>query len=400
LLAAATIVVLIRGLSTQEYAFVTLFLAIAWLISSGVAGGISMRYLRERSEQVSRGTPAAEAASFFGALVKTVLLIALLGAVGLPLGLLVDLGASTAGSLALGALAVAYAIGLGAVELAILHQQAHRRFLVAGCFGLSRSAVLLGVAIVVTTRSPVSTVQLAMWLVGGLALIAIAAIVPILIREARAGSMSAAGLRFTREERWLSLYYLGAAGFAHVDALVAGALLEDPEVAALGAAMRYLALVLGAIPALNAMLKVRTSQVDIVDSVDNQRRIVVGWLRRAVLPAAAIFGIAAAASPFVIDYVDGGRYPNSQVVFQIFLIIPLAVYVTLPAVNVLMAQRRFALLAGVQGSALLLNLVGDAAIAPYYGITGIAVVSATVYVLLEAVTVAASLGAGQRKRAL
>ena len=139
--------------------------------------------------------------------------------------------------------------------------------------------------------------------------------------------------------RWLTLYYASAAGFAYVDLLVAGALLDEREIATLGVSLRYLSLILGAMPALGAILRVRTSQMDVVDSPERQREMLAGWLRRCWRPCVAIFAAGLALAPLAIPLIDGGRYPDSRLVTQVLLATALAAYLTAPAVSICSSPR-------------------------------------------------------------
>jgi O-antigen/teichoic acid export membrane protein len=87
--------------------------------------------------------------------------------------------------------------------------------------------------------------------------------------------------------------------------------------------------------------------------------------------------------PVVIPQVDGGEYPDSVPVLQIFLATALGAYLTAPSVSILMAQRRYGFLAGVYIAGLLVNLVGDVAVAPRFGVVGMALVSSAVYVAID-----------------
>jgi O-antigen/teichoic acid export membrane protein len=190
---------------------------------------------------------------------------------------------------------------------------------------------------------------------------------------------------------WLSFYYVVAAGFAYVDVMVAAALLDESQVATLGAALRYLAIILAAIPALGAVLRVRTSQSDLVDSPSKQRAMVVRWFRRSTVPTALLVGGAILLAPIAIPVVDGGRYPDSIPVLQIFLVTAFSAYVLAPGPSMLMAQRQYVALAAIYGVGLTLNAVGDVAVAPVFGVVGIAVVSSLIYVAMDVVTVVWSL---------
>jgi O-antigen/teichoic acid export membrane protein len=294
----------------------------------------------------------------------------------------IGLGSEFGGGAELIIFSTAFAVGYALAELAIAHYQAERRFVAAGALSVLRAAGLLAASFLVfaTTRSVTS---ISLWFVAATLLIGSVAAAPI----ARESLAAHAGRRlvswFDREETWLSLYYVAAAGFAYVDVMVASALLDQKQVATLGAALRYLAIALGAIPALGAVLRVRTAQVDLIDSLPNQRAMLVSWFHRTTLPAALMVGITALLAPLVIPQIDGGKYPGSIVVFQIFLATALSAYLTAPSVSILMAQRRYFALAGIYSLGLLMNLVGDIVVAPSFGVTGIAVVSTVVYVSID-----------------
>ena len=197
-------------------------------------------------------------------------------------------------------------------------------------------------------------------------------------------------LRFEHEESWLSLYYLAAAGFAYVDVLVASALLDQEQVASFGASLRYLAIVIAAIPSLGAILRVRTAQADMIDSHEAQRGMILGWMRAGALPVAVGTLVLVALSPWAIPILDGGRYPGSITVFQIFLATAASSYLSAPAVSVMMAQRRYRALALMFLVGLSVNLLGDVLVARRFGVVGIAIVSSSVYVALDlAMTVTA-----------
>lgn len=398
-LAAVTVLVLIRGLPVATYAYTTLLLTLAQFAGSAAGGGIRLRYLREEAERFSRwgGTSSDPGGVFASSLVKSTVLLAVVGACALPIALATGVGTTAGGAPLLVLSATAFAAGFSAAELAIVHHQARRRFLAAGRIRLARSAALLAAAALAVLSSD-DVLVVSAWLVGSMALVGVVAAVPLL-RPALARGGRRLRLALGGEERWLSLYYLTSAGFAYVDLMVAGAVLGEEDVASLGASVRYLAVVMAAMPALGAVLRVRTAQVDVVDSPAAQRAMVVAWLRRAALPAAAVVGAAILLAPVLVPEVDGGRYPGSIAPLQILLLTAASAYVTAPAVNVLMSQRRYALLAGIFGAGLAVNLAGDVAVAPAYGITGIAVVSAACYVAVDAVATALSLRTTTRRSA-
>jgi O-antigen/teichoic acid export membrane protein len=389
-LGAITVVVLIRGLSVSSYAYTTLFLTFAQFAGSAATGGVRTRYVREEAERFSRGGPENPTGAFADTWLKGTLLIVAIGICALPLAAAIGFGSQVGGSASLIVFATCLSFGFCAVELAMVHYQARRRFFTAGALKVLRAGVLLGVAFAITLTSQ-NVLAMSLWFIGGIAGVGLITAGPIARRSFRAATQFRGLPRFKGEEMWLSFYSVAAAGFAYVDVMVAGALLTKHQVATLGAALRYLAIVLGAMPALGAVLRVRTSQADLVDSPERQQTMVLHWIRRATLPGGLLVGIAVLLAPLLIPAIDGGRYPGSIAALQIFLVAALSAYLTAPATNMLLAQRRYPALASIFGTGLVLNLIGDIAVAQRFGVIGIAIVSTSVYVAIDVAVVVRSL---------
>ena len=381
-LAAVTVVVFIRGLSVAGYAYTTLFLTFAQFAGTAASGGVRTRYLREQAERFSRVGGDGPRRAFIESLVKGTLLVVVLGLCGAPIAAAAGIDAGGAGGITFVFAGTGFAVGIAALELTVAHYQAIRRFFAAGVFRVIRAAVLLAAAFAITQTSG-SVASISAWLVGSMVAVGLFGAVRVLGNTASTPLRHLHLARFDREEVWLTLYYVASAGFAYVDVMVAGALLHKKEVATLGASLRYLAVVLAAIPALGAILRVRTSQVDLVDSLANQRAMVISWFRRATVPAALLVAVGIVLAPTVIPVIDGGRYPESIRTLQVFLITALSAYLFAPVANILMAQRRYLMLAAIYGAALAVNLVGDIAVARPFGVVGIAIVSTAVYVATD-----------------
>jgi O-antigen/teichoic acid export membrane protein len=388
-LSAASLVVLIRGLGASAFAFVTLFLIFAQFLASAAGGGVRLRYLRHEAERISRdqGQPAV---SFAMALVTSSVLVAAIALAFLPI-VYFFVNVPAAGT-PIGLLLYSFGFGIGsaAIELAVAHYQARKRFRLAGAIGVLRAAALLAVSIAVVAADASGPPELPLWFVGGMVALGLLATWPILRRHDPPPVKEPLRdrLLITAEEGWLTVYVLAAAGFAYVDVIVASMFLTSVDIATLGATLRYLAIALAAIPAIGAVLRVRVSQFDVVDSGETQRRLVLAWLRFTALPGVIMLAVLIALTPFVIPLIDGGRYPGSIVAFQIFVPLVVIAYMTEPGPNVLMAQKRYAMLALLFGLALAINFVGDLIVAPHWGVPAIALVSSSCFVAMRiAVTV-------------
>jgi O-antigen/teichoic acid export membrane protein len=391
-LSAVSVVVLIRGLSTSAFAFVTLFLIFAQFLASAAGGGVRIRYLRREAERISRGQ-SQSSASFVMALLGGSVLVAAIALAFLPIAYFFVNVPAAGTPIGLVLYSIGFGIGLAAIELTAAHYQARKRFRLAGAIGVLRAAALLAVSIAVVAADARRPPELPLWFIGGMLVLGILATGPILRRRDPPPIKGALRERLllTAEEGWLTVYFLAAAGFAYVDVIVASMFLSSLEIATLGATLRYLAIALAAIPAIGAVLRVRVSQADVVDSGETQRRLVLAWIRSTALPGVILLAVLITLTPFVIPLIDSGRYPGSIIAFQIFVPLVVFAYMTEPGPNVLMAQNRNATLALLFGLALTLNFVGDLIVAPHWGVPGIALVSTGCFIAVRAAVTLCSL---------
>lgn len=374
------VVILIRQLPTDAYAYVVVFLAVGQFLGSSATGGIRMLYLRNEAERISRGTD--EAISGFGscALTQTVMVVAV-ALLGLTIAATAGIGAS-GDRLSLAGTAALFAFGMSATELAIARKQAHLRFASAGSIAVARSGLLLVVALF-TYLGVRSGPIIALYSAVAVAILGLAVTTVAAWREAAPVRLHFRTWVFGHETGWLTVYYVGSASFATIDVFLIAALLGPSDVASYGAAQRYQAVVLGALPALIAVFRVRTSQLDVVDSPGAQRRILMDWIRRLTVPALVSVALIAIAAPFLVPLANGGRYPDAVPIFELLMVAAIATYLVTPAPSLLMAQRRFRLLAGLLGITVLANAVADVLMAKTVGIFGLVGVAVAIDLVLS-----------------
>jgi len=380
-ISALMTVVLIRFLAVSDYAFLVVFLAVGQFAGSAATGGLRMLYVRTEAERVARGTDTE--LPFGAVLAGGLAIIVAVALVGLLAAEVAGLG-SLAERLYFVGLCIAYAVGQATVDLVSYHHQASLGFAKGGFVNIGRNLCLLVAAVVVGAALGASGPVTAAALATASVVAGVAASARVFLSSPAQRRIRGTHLGFSRESSWLTMYSLVAAGFATVDVFIVALILDQKDVASFGAAQRYYAVALGAVPALEAVMRVRTAQPDIVESAVAQTSTLTLWVRRSALPLALlVIALAILARP-VIPLIDHGRYPQSIPVFQVLLVGVFAYYLTLPAVNLLMAQRRFALLACAFATAFVANAVGDFVLGPSLGIVAIAAVATTVLVLLTA----------------
>ncbi|MBS1863404.1 MAG: hypothetical protein JSS68_17030 [Actinobacteria bacterium] len=392
---ALATVFFIRALGTSSFAYLVLFLNIGQFAGAALTGGIRMRYMRTEAERVSRGDE--EATGFGLAIAASLLLVLAIGTLAIA-GVAIAGGAGVGSSLLFVALTAAYTAGYAVVELGVYHHQAHLSFARAGWIGVGRGGALIVVGIAALAGFVDAGAVTAAAVAGATCLVGAIVCVPLL--RSGAGSLFGAGVsrEFGRESGWLTLYYLASAGFAYADIFIVAGFLNDDAVASYGAALRYIAIVMGPLPSLLAVMRVRTSQSDLIDSAAAQVHMLRNWMRQSILPVSALIGIAAVAAPFAIPLVDGGRYPDSVPIFEFMLVPALINYATLPSSGLLMSQKRYPLLAAIYTALLAIQLIAAGGIATVAGVVAVAAVACGVGAI-EPVVVAIVAGRLARRAA-
>jgi len=371
-MSALTLIVLLRSLSVGDFAFIVLLLYAGQFLGSAVTGGIRLRYMRLEAERVSRGHE--KPSTFHATLLNGTALILAAAILGLVGATVLNVGNATDRLIFLG-LGTGYTLANATIEMTIFHYQAQLAFLKAGAIQASRNAVQLVLALGAPIGLYESGAEVGLVLTIGVSCVALIVAVPLAL-STRGSKEDRVGYR--KETAALTLYSLVSASWAYRDLFLVAALLNDEAVAAYGAALRYVSIIMGPVPALVSVLRVRTAQQDIIDSNEAQIEMMVRWAKQSALPTFAILSVAAIAAIWAIPILDGGRYPQSVPIFQILLPMSFAQFITLPNSTLLITQQRYTTLAWVNAAALALNVVLAVIAAELVGVLGIAAVGALV----------------------
>lgn len=374
-LSAVTLVVLLRVLSVEDFAFVILLTNVGQFLGGAATNGLRLRYVRTQAERISR--KLEERSSFYLTLRTGTLLILVAGIIGF-LGA-AALGVGTSGERATFAvIATGFTLGHATIELSVYHFQAETAFTKAGVIAALRSLVQLvlagGAAVGLLTTGPAVGAAFAV----GLCCLAAAVAGPVAWSTRRSVIDKEGRFGFGRESGLLTVYSLSSAGRAYSSIFLVAALLDDAALVAYGTAERYLSVFTGPVPALLSVLRVRTAQQDMVDSGEAQLGFMLRWAKRTALPMLVVFAAGAFAAPYAIPILDEGRYPLSVPVFQVMLVGAFAHLVTLPHTSLLMAQKRYDLLAWVHTAAVVVTVAGSVAVAGPLGPVGVAAVTTLV----------------------
>jgi O-antigen/teichoic acid export membrane protein len=384
-MSALTLVILLRSLSTSDFAFVVLLLSVGQFLGSAATGGIRLRYTRLEAERVSRGHE--DPSAFHSTVLTGSGLVVAAGILGLVGATALGVGKDEGERLVFVALTTGFTLVTASIEMTIFHYQAQLSFVRAGVIEVVRSTVILLLAFGAAVGIFETGAAVALAFDVGVGIMALFVTLPVALSTRGAVRGKDGRFGFGRETAMLTVYSLASAGWAYLDVFLVAALLNDVAVASYGVAIRYISVVMGPVPALIAVLRVRTSQHDMVDSEDARRRMMARWVRQTFVPALIVIGGAAIAAAWAIPLVDRGRYPLSVPIFQILLAVAFVGYLLLPTAGLLIAQKRYTTLAWVNASALAINVVAAVIAAPLMGVIGVAV-AGTVVGIAQAGTVA------------
>ena len=291
-ISAITTIILIRFLAVGDYAFLVVFLAVGQFVGSAATGGLRMLYVRTEAERVARGT--ATEMPFGAVLAGGVAIIVVMALAGLLIAEVAGVG-TPAERLYFVGLCAAFSIGQATVDLVSYHHQASLGFVKGGVVNVGRNVCLLAAAVAVGAVLGASGLATAVALTAASLAAGAVASAKVFLASPVQRRIRGTRLGFTRESGWLTMYSLVAAGFATVDVFIVAVILSQKDVASFGAAQRYYAVALGAVPALEAVMRVRTAQPDIVESSTAQTSTLTVWVKRSALPLALLVGILALA---------------------------------------------------------------------------------------------------------
>jgi O-antigen/teichoic acid export membrane protein len=377
-MSAVTLILLLRALSVENFAFIVLLLNVGRFLGSAATGGVRLRYTRLEAERVSRGHEVPTA--FHSTLLSGSGLIVAAGVLGMGAATVLGIGESPAERLAFVALGTAFTLGSAGVELASFHHQAQLAFLRAGSIQVVRGAVQLAVAVVATVGLIESGMAVGLYLAIGTCLLAGLVAGPPAIATLRTARGDDERFGFGRETAALTLYSLASAGWEYLGLFLVAFLLDDVAVAAYGAALRYVSIVIGPVPAMVSVLRVRTAQKDMVDSGAAQMAMMARWAKQTGPPTALVLALAGIAAIWAIPLLDDGRYPDTVPIFQVLMVVAFAQLVTLPNSSLLITQERYTSLAWVNTAAVGITALAGLLAAGPFGVIGIAAAVALVTV--------------------
>lgn len=389
-------IILIRMLPKEDYALYTLFCAAATFFLGFVSSGIDMAYVRFAAEEYSI-TKKMPNDIFVFSLLLCLSVFLILSPVILTfskeISVLMFKSTSYVTPILLGFMA---AIGLLFINMISRYYQVQEKYKKAGfIISLQKVIFLLFLFIIIALGRldflRIAVAQIVIVSISGVSFI-VAILKSDLLKQKIILNLSRLTF-FLKASFWLVLYFLCLALFSHLDIFMISRLMTNNDLANYGVAFKYYSFLMLLFPAIKTVLKVRTSKIDMVESIEKQRAFFRKWMKATTLffvPTIALFILF---SGYVMNLLNGAKYVASVLPFKILALSAMCSYVFSPNTDIFRAMKRYFLLFCFGFIALVLNFFGNCWLIPRAGITGAAIAtllsyllvncSATVYVMIK-----------------
>lgn len=354
----------VRLLSSVEYAFFVKFNSLANLLWGVFASGVNIAFVRSVSDLSSIGRVS---------IVKNLYLLSFgfIFTIFLPVFCCSNfLSEIYKFPLHLVVLSLFYALTLSCLRINQFYFQGQEKYITGGLVDLIRTgAVFIPILTIYFFFGTVSVLQLCLiYIISGLI------ISGIIFGKIFSFSM----FNFSREVfvyaklflsecAWLLFYYFLLAFLGQSDIILLSCFSSDAEIANYGVAQKYQALALSMLPALLALMRVKTAKRDFCDDPIKRRNFTNKWIKSTTPCVMIVILIGIFLSQYILPLLNGSQYNAAIPLFQIMLIGVGLSYIFSPNVPILMAAKRFSSLCILCFIALLISVVGNYLLIPYLG---------------------------------
>jgi len=368
-------VILIRGLSKEDYALYTFFWASAMFFVGLIANGIDMAYVRVAAEEYSSTKKMPHDISLFSILLCLAVFLALAPVVfnfSGELSWLMFKNRLYNRPLLLGFVA---AIGLFLIGMVSRYYQVQERFKEAGVL-IAFERILFFLLIVTIfflwEIDFLKVVLLRITLLLSLATFFIIKISKDVFLSKELNLDLDRFCSFIRVSFWLILYFVTQSFFSYMDIFMISRLATPEDLANYGVAYKYFSFLLLMYPSIKTVLKVRTSKIDMVEDMERQKVFLKRWLKVSAvifIPGAIVIIFV---SDIIMNLLNGQRYSESILPFKFLVLTAMFYYIFSANIDMFRAQKRYFTLFCFGFGAVVTNFVLNLLLIPIYGISGAA----------------------------
>ncbi len=381
-----TTFILIRMLSKDDYALYTFFWAATVFFTGFMSSGIDMAYVRFAAEEYSVEKKMPRDIFLFSIILFLIVSLVVLTGIIIfknQLALLLFKSGLYSGPIVLGCIA---SIGMFLTEIGTRYYQVQEKYGKAGilmnlqkfCFFFFVIILIAAGNVAYQKVAPARTLAITGF---GILLIGIIAKNDLLKKELLL--RFSRFMIFVRVSFWLILYCVSVALFSQLDVFMISRFMAVEDLAEYGVALRYYGVLMLMFPAIKTVLKVRTSQTDMVGNPERQRIFFKKWMKAVTPPALILLAGAVLCSDFFMNLLNGPRYVASIFPFKVLAVSAVLSYVFSPNTDIFRAMNKYFLLFCFGMVGLIVNFFGNLVLIPHYGIAGAAMATLAAYLIVN-----------------
>ncbi|MCP3929462.1 MAG: oligosaccharide flippase family protein [Bacteroidetes bacterium] len=382
--AALSMIILIRILSKEDYGLYTNFLATMYYISGIIGYGMNIYAMRFSAEYISVHKKTPQSIFLINLAVQLLLLV--------PIGILLILFHSRISFMLFGTEAYSMAIFLGAVA-----SIGYLLIEISGSIFNSLQDFKKYVLLLNARQILIFSAILVLWFLGYHNFTSISVV--ILLLQMCFGFILIFLLRNWFNPKMfnltilkellgpgslLILYYFLMSSFRYLDVFMLSRYRTTEELAVYGVAFRYYFFCLMILPSVQAVLLPKFSNIKYSD-IKGQKKFIIQWLRISFLSIIPVGILSYFAEPLFI-FVNGSQYIESAYLFRIFCIGIVLSLMCSPLVIILVSRQKYKFLTVTALFALIFNFVGNYLVVSDYGATGVTVITILTFAIINLIT--------------
>ena len=324
---------IIRILSEIDYAYYVNGTAIASIIFSIIGTGISIPFVAYSSEQIARGNKNVFSLYFICSIFMFCLSCLLMlfapffsSIYNVPIALCI--------------LSILYGAFQSLVKMNQSYFQACEKYKKSGIVLNIKNIIILCITISIyfAIREVDSTILISLAGIGTAFAFLIGFIWILRIKaETKIDFVGCVSIfkKMAKESAWLIIYLILQSLFSSLLLVIINIKGSSTDVSNYGVAMKYYNILMLFLASIQTVLRVKTSKPIFLESASYRKKYIIKWIKKTVLIAVPVAIVGIFFAPIVIPILNGGKYENAIIIFQI-LMIALALGYIFSACTVLM----------------------------------------------------------------
>lgn len=377
-LTALISVLIIRLLTMEAYSSYTIFFSISNLILGVLGNGIGLAYIRYSAEKVSEDKEFKDNIIFSAFILTTIIALILI-----IFSYIFHDQLNMQYSILIGSILVGWLFSFQ--QLIVSYFQAREKYTFSGYIINSKNIAIFVLLIVVSVgfrRTDISSIIL-VYLISGV-IIAVGSLLYLLKQTKIDLKLGRKELfLFLNASGWLILYNFAIQSLGQIDIQMLKYLDGQSSVALYGVSSKYIAMMALLLPTLKTVLRVRMSKQEMVSSNENQKNFAKLWLKKSILPSAGITISAIIIAQFFFPLLNGLRYNDAILPFQIMSISMFFSYVFAPSSGLVMSMGKYRMQFIISVIAIIVKIGGNYLLIPKFGVIGASITYGLSYFIIN-----------------